>query len=473
MPYEFPQWLTWYKKPEYRDFREYATHISSGRRPVSPNGSVGGGIPHRLRLDRILANKTCSPMSLYDFYMYLKYIEYSAENLEFYVWFKNYEATYDQATPIDSKDYGSIRSAAQSTSSVARITQGDGDSGISVAGKIDADDNPDSEAAQETLARISNLISTTALCASKSTCSPDAISAPSRVASFLSPFSAPCAKPATTPLTTTSINSQAPTPQSELSTIISLFLLPSSPKELNIPAALRTQALADLTTTNGHPSALRPVAEHVYSLLHSCSHRNFVRLGVGNGTFETVCAASVLGWISLLAGFVVVLCRALAVDDEKGGGGRHSRWETFAAWPLWWLGMSLVLSGLRGSCFFLLLLSRRQRLPWERFDDGEEDAASLRRGSSDDRKGEKNGMAGWFSGNRRLGGGGGSGEGGLNGLIQWVKRVMIFDRRIRVQERELRRLQRKIVFQSLTGGALFATVCVLLFLWLPVWRETV
>ena len=25
-------------------------------------------------------------MSLYDFYMYLKYIEYSAENLEFYIW---------------------------------------------------------------------------------------------------------------------------------------------------------------------------------------------------------------------------------------------------------------------------------------------------------------------------------------------------------------------------------------------------
>jgi hypothetical protein len=26
-------------------------------------------------------------MSLYDFYMYLKYIEYSEENLEFYMWY--------------------------------------------------------------------------------------------------------------------------------------------------------------------------------------------------------------------------------------------------------------------------------------------------------------------------------------------------------------------------------------------------
>ena len=28
-----------------------------------------------------------SPMSLYDFHMYLKYIEFSAENLEFYIWY--------------------------------------------------------------------------------------------------------------------------------------------------------------------------------------------------------------------------------------------------------------------------------------------------------------------------------------------------------------------------------------------------
>ena len=28
-----------------------------------------------------------SPMSLYDFYMYLKYIELSPENLEFYLWY--------------------------------------------------------------------------------------------------------------------------------------------------------------------------------------------------------------------------------------------------------------------------------------------------------------------------------------------------------------------------------------------------
>ena len=55
-----PSWLTWYKKPEYRDIREYADNINNGKRSMSPVGR-GSSIPGRLRLDRILENKTCMP----------------------------------------------------------------------------------------------------------------------------------------------------------------------------------------------------------------------------------------------------------------------------------------------------------------------------------------------------------------------------------------------------------------------------
>lgn len=58
MTFKIPSWLSWYKKPEYRDIKEYATDISSGQRTLSPDRN-NGGIPSRLRLDRILANKTC------------------------------------------------------------------------------------------------------------------------------------------------------------------------------------------------------------------------------------------------------------------------------------------------------------------------------------------------------------------------------------------------------------------------------
>jgi hypothetical protein len=269
--------------------------------------------------------------------------------------------------------------------------------------------------AKETLARISQLISVDALCSSKSKCSP-AVNQ--------------CNLDPNTVSTADLLNS-VPVGRSELDTVIDLFLLPGSEKELNIPPSLRQQAIADLHVSS-HPAALKPVADHIYGLLRNCSHRNFVRLGVGNGTFETICVATMLGIVCTIAGFIVIFARGFAPYR-----GAHTRWEVFAAWPLWWLGLSLILSGLRGSCFFLLLFSRRQPLPWERFDDTK---------SSEPSK--------WL-------------------IVRLLSRLMIFDRKMRVKEKHLRRLQQKIVAQSLLGGALFATAGVFLFIFLPMWQETI
>lgn len=103
---------------------------------------------------------------------------------------------------------------------------------------------------------------------------------------------------------------------------------------------------------------------------------------------------------------------------------------------MWFLGMTLVLSGLRGSCFFLLLFTRRQPLPWERFDD----AASV----VSQRK----------------------------AVIKKLGRLMVFDRKFRVKDGGLREVQHRIVGQSMVGGAIFASLCVLVFIFLPVWRQT-
>lgn len=193
-----------------------------------------------------------------------------------------------------------------------------------------------------------------------------------------------------------------------------------------MPPALRAAALSALATSTS-PEHLRPLADHVYALLRNCSHRNFVRLGVSNGTYETVCVATGLGIALTLAGFLYVLLRALL--------GNHSRFEAFGAWPMWWLGTTLVMSGLRGSCFFLLLFTRRQPLPWERLDDG--DSIVSRR----------------------------------SGILGKLSKLMIFDRKVRVKDDSLRQLQHKIVAQSMVGGALFASIWVLVFLFLPVWRQ--
>ncbi|EAQ83734.1 hypothetical protein CHGG_10138 [Chaetomium globosum CBS 148.51] len=291
MRFQPPSWLNWYKKPEYRDIKEYATNVSAGRRPVSPDGR-NGGIPSRLRLDRILANKTCSPMSLYDFYMYLKHIEYSAENLEFYMW-----------------NYGFHSPAPLSLTSCC-------DPGSSPATVPETDDN-DSEATQETLAQhLPTHLHHRPLHLQIRPAPPS-----------LPPERTPPPPPTTTgpPNPNHRLINPTPTtnpPLTDLTTITTLFLHPNAPKELNIPPHLRNQTLAALSTatTSGRPPSpdtLRPVAEHCYTLLRNCSHRNFVRLGVGNGTFETVCVATVLGWANLLAG--------IRVPEEAPEGGCSGR----------------------------------------------------------------------------------------------------------------------------------------------------
>ncbi|KAK1976341.1 hypothetical protein LZ30DRAFT_785638 [Colletotrichum cereale] len=425
--FNFPNWLVWYKKPEYRDFREYATAIRNGRRTMSRDGRDKTQIPARLSLEKVLANETCSPMSLYDFYMYLKYIEFSPENLEFYVWFRNYEASYAKTGslndfPIAEKELSQSSSSRNSLNDAAAEA-----AGIKLPSIQMSEFDCDPEAANETMTNIVNLI------APETACQPNSRVGPTgrdRIKSWANA----CAKPVCSNNVGTIIPARiAPNSayRAELNAIVKNFLLPDSEKELNIPPALRDQALLDLQHSSD-PSHLRPIAEHVYGLLKNCSHRNFVRLGVSNGTFETLCMATSFGIVLTIAGFLCVLLRAFVPFT-----GAHSRWNAFAPWPMWFIGMSLILSGVRGSCFFLLLFTRRQPLPWERFDD----SASLL--------------------SQRT------------GLMKFLSRMMIFDRKIRVKDTHLRKLQHKIVLQAMAGGAAFACLSVLLFVLLPVWSETV
>ncbi|KID93489.1 Regulator of G protein signaling superfamily, partial [Metarhizium majus ARSEF 297] len=399
----WPTWLTWYKKPEYRNIKEYSDAIRSGKRDYSPDRG-GCVIPSQLRLDRVLGNKTCSPMSLFDFYMYLKHIEFSEENLEFYMWYKNYQRCYNGPSAQGMRDCLGISDNASSNTSTPHKPTPTETKHVDVG----------AGAVERVLSQIRQLLGASATCTNgtkcKLTCVDDAESC-----------EAGDDKP---PEHSNSDDAY----RDQVLAIARTFLLPGAPKELNIPCHMRSQVLADIQTSS-HPSHLESVADHVYQLLQHCSHRNFVRLGIANGTFETVCVATGLGIVLMVAGLLTVLLLAFTPYRRA-----HSPWTVFAAWPMLWLGMSLVLSGLRGSCFFLLLFSRRQPLPWERFAD--EESGRLRRTAP----------------------------------LGFLSRLMIFDNKVRVKDLHLRRLQHKIVIQSLVGGATFASLGMLVFIFLPVWR---
>ncbi|ODA83409.1 hypothetical protein RJ55_01923 [Drechmeria coniospora] len=423
----WPTWLKWYKKPEYRDIKEYSTAVGSGTRSFSPDGR-GGMIPSQLKLERVLENKTCSPMSLFDFYMYLKHIEYSEENLEFYIWYKDFERNHDPARMQREGDGGN-HGASRGSADGAPVVPGANPRAPSV--KSSADEAGEANAV---LNRIAWLLGSGAPCTQASKCQSTLGShrpLPSRTGHGQEMLLASDASSSTSTTTLAPASSESACGEelTELGVISRTFLRPGAPKELNIPPALRSKALAGLQASD--PGHLRPVADHVYQLLRTCSHRNFVRLGVSNGTFETICVATGLGIFLTLAGFLSVLLFAFVPHRAY-----HSSWTVLGAWPMWSIGMSLIMSGLRGSCFFLLLFSRRQPLPWERFTDAEMGATQRR------------------------------------GLLRLLSRLMIFDRKFRVKDVHLRHLQHKIVVQSLVAGASFATCSALLFIFLPVWSNS-
>lgn len=97
----------------------------------------------------------------------------------------------------------------------------------------------------------------------------------------------------------------------------------------------------------------------------------------------------------------------------------------------------------------MLSLSKRQPLPWEKFEE-EQNVAQQANATT-------------VAGPRRW----------WRRYRTFMNRTIAHDRKFKVQDENLRRLQRMIMFQCSAGGALAACLGVLLFVFLPVWKETV
>lgn len=228
--------------------------------------------------------------------------------------------------------------------------------------------------------------------------------------------------------------------RAELDAAIATYLLAGAEKELNISHTLRQRALNNLQKSSD-PRFIKPVADHIYEVMKNCSHRNFVSLGVSTGTYETICVGTVIGMLNILAGFLLVLLRGLYPHI-----GAHSRWEVFYSFPLWCVGTAVILVGTQGMCFIMLSLSRRQTLPWERFEDDGTAAPATPPASG----------TGWRSKYRAF-----------------MNRTMAHDKNFKVEDKVLRRLQRMVLLQCWSGGLAAAFCGVLLFIFLPIWKETV
>lgn len=231
--------------------------------------------------------------------------------------------------------------------------------------------------------------------------------------------------------------------RAELDAAIATFLVPGAEKELNISHALRQRALQALEHSSD-PRHLKPVADHIYEVMKNCSHRNFVSVGVSTGTYETVCVGNLLGVLHILAGLLLVF-----IQGFHPFKGSHTRNTVLYAFPIWAMGVTLLLVGTQGMCFVMLSMAKRQALPWERFDD---DASVVTAGTA----AIPSGVKGWWKRYRRF-----------------MNRTVAHDRKFKIEDRHLRRLQVMILLQCIGGGILAGLLGVVLFIFLPIWKETI
>lgn len=229
--------------------------------------------------------------------------------------------------------------------------------------------------------------------------------------------------------------------RAELDAAIATFLLPGSEKDLNISHSLRQRVLRRLETSTD-PRHLKPVADHVFEVMRNCSHRNFVNVGVGTGTYETICVSNVLGVLNILAGLAFVLIRAFYPHI-----GTYTRFNVLYAMPMWAMGVTLLLVGTQGMCFVMLTQSKRQALPWERM--AAEDAAAMGAQAAAP-------SGGWFATQKKF----------------LARTVAIDKQKFRVEDKYLRRLQRMILMQCVVGGVFAGGIMELIFIFLPIWKET-
>ncbi|RFU72422.1 regulator of g signaling superfamily [Trichoderma arundinaceum] len=440
-----------YRRPKKVDSETYRQRRESAEEAEgSVKSGVSGassGIPDALSFDRIINGGTCPPLAIRDFMNYLVYVEHAAENLQFYLWYKDYEKRFAEAKPSDVA-LAPEWTQAMEDEAVARVRKDQVDKMKREPATVTAVfKGTDFE--KQTGDKKSNPFNTPPRSANGISDNDSLTASWEVMTSGGASNNQPASNPSSRTQATDAFQSAgARLPftiqpfHQEVNRIITSYIMEGAPRQLNL-AAWEQRATVQALSYTTHPSAFRILFKSVDSALRLQSHPNFIRWSICNGNLPRVWFARALGISLIIAGFVSAIILALS----KAGRG-------YRALPLiaWVLGMSTFVAAYKGMCVVLHGLHHRHVRPWELFtiDDGED--------------GEEFGMSCMKSF-------------GSNNSYEdepWVVKYQerniirkIFDREIWIQEPALRQIQDTIFCQALMAGFAFGLVFMGIFLAVP------
>ena len=160
--------------------------------------------------------------------------------------------------------------------------------------------------------------------------------------------------------------------RAEIARVISHYLAPSAPRELNLSHRHRAAVLHALQHTT-HPSAFALVKDMVEGTLRGQSHPNFIRWSICNGNKPRVLFVKWNGYLHFLAGLILAV---LLICSSK------ARWWRLFAFPLLFIGVDICVAAWKGVCVIIHTSHCRALRPWEQFT--EDSASSLSGFESDD-----------------------------------------------------------------------------------------
>ncbi|KAG8528673.1 uncharacterized protein KY384_006360 [Bacidia gigantensis] len=419
---------------------------SVGESTIGSQGSgVISGIPEALSFDRIISGGTCPPCTTRDFMNYLIYIEHAAENLQFFLWYKDYAKRFtslpsseQSLAPMwtedetENKEHKPKQNISPETAAVFKGTDFAPVTSVNEVGKNPFNTPPrtprgDNESMAASEAAWSEGASTLNV---------------SRTTGQQSHH-----KQAADAFETADLKWQPFTIQpfrEEIARIIASYVADGGPRQLNLSSKER-QALLHALTNTTHPSAFRKVVHTVEWSLRHQAHPNFIRWTICNGNRPRVVFARGLGVATISLGIIAAIIIILS------GAGRA--WRAFTA-ILFVIGIATLIAAWKGMCVVLHGMHHRHLRPWELFasPDDESSTSYDMSQSSFDTLGTSNSYEDepW--------------------VARYDKRNLVrkvFDREVWIQEPALRQIQDTIFLQAMGGALLISAVCVGIFVAIP------
>ncbi|PGG95883.1 hypothetical protein AJ80_09901 [Polytolypa hystricis UAMH7299] len=357
-----PSFLSYYRQPrENPEPSTSALRETRGHQRAATTTAIWG-IHDALSFDMIINSYTCPPCTVRDFMNYLLYIERAAENLQFFLWYKDYARRFS-LIPENQRELSGAWDEKTPLGTDTRLNKPKTLRSPPCIDVVSINEGTTQDLSQQTTAHAYSPFSTPPRSAHGDK---GWISSPATICNDskneVEELGSEDAK-AKVDITTCDItdglkHSETQPFRMEISRIVSTYIVDGAPRQLNLTSEERKTVLHALSATT-HPSAFAKIIEDVEWNLRHQAHPNFVRWSLVNSNRHRLALARIGSAIIVAIGLIAGILPIFTVANRS--------YRLFSA-ILLLPGFLIWFTTAQGVCLLFVVLNRRHLHPWEFFE---------------------------------------------------------------------------------------------------------